>query len=187
MSPSLEQLLSIVRNYWPSNEDHYLRGEASPENERLDALWNQELKKMDRWWALLHDLEGALPEFTIGDATATINASFRCVAYSGKKAPHRFAVVGCASILAPVFAVYGLEFSETEETRTVSRTCFDPLPAHMQGPAGLIARKLEANFGFDELPRELADTPVPLFVEWKKPPDTTLFHALFASVPESVP
>jgi hypothetical protein len=187
MPLSSEHLLSIARNYWPSSNEHYLRGEASPEIERLQKLWQQELKKLDRWWALLDDLERELPEFDIGDATATIDASFRCIAYSGKTAPHRFAVVGCLSILAPVFTVYGLEFEETEETRTVRRICFEPLPAEMQNPANVIAKKIETKFGASTLPREIAETPVPLFVEWKEPPNTTLFHALFASAPESVP
>lgn len=184
---SSEQLLSIVRHYWPSSNEHYLQGEASPEIERLQALWQQELKKIDKWWAFLDDLERELPGFTIGDATATLNASFRCVVYSGQSAPHRFAVVGCLSILAPVFTVYGLEFEETAETRSVSRICFEPLPAEMQEPARVMARKMEAAFGAGLLPREIADTPVPLFVEWRSPPDTTLFHALFASRPERVP
>jgi hypothetical protein len=132
-------------------------------------------------------LEKELPEFTIGDATATLHASFRCTAYWGKTTPRRAAVVGCLSILAPVFTVYGLEFEETEETRTVSGICFEPLPDYMQRPAGIIARKIETMFGASALPREVADTPVPLFVEWKKPPHTTLFHALFASTPERIP
>jgi hypothetical protein len=187
MSPSTDQLLAIARRYWSSSEEHYLRGEASPENQRLDALWAQELKRLDRWRALLAELRKELPEFTIGNATATLHASFRCAAYWGKTYPHPSALVGCLSILAPVFTVYGLEFEETEETRTVSRICFEPLPDYMQGPAGVIARKLETMFGASALPREVADTPVPLFVEWKKPPHTTLFHALFASTPERIP
>ena len=184
---SADQLLSIVRHYWPSSNEHYLKGDASPEIERLHALWQQELKKLDKWWEFLSELERELPGFTIGDATATLNASFRCVAYSGRTAPHRFAVVGCLSILAPVFTVYGLEFEDAEATRRVSRMRFEPLPAEMQEPARVMARKMEAAFGAHALPREVAETPVPLFVEWRAPPETTLFHALFASKPERVP
>ncbi|WP_257447191.1 hypothetical protein [Archangium lipolyticum] len=187
MAPSSEQLLSVARNYWPSSNEHYLEGEASPEIERLRERWEQELKKIDRWWSFLKELESELPEFTIGDATATVNASFRCIAYSGKDVPKRFAVVGCVSILAPVCTVYGLEFEDFEGTRTVHRIWFDPLPAEMQSPARVISRKLETTFGVSALPREIADIPVPLFVEWKEPPDTTLFHALFSSKPERVP
>jgi hypothetical protein len=187
MPMSAEELLSIVRHYWPSTEECYLTGEASPELERLQALWQQELKKLDKWWALLDELEEELPGFIIGDGTATVNPSFRCVAYSGRRAPHRFAVVGCLSILAPLFTVYGLEFEETEETRRVSRVCFEPLPAEMQEPARVMARKIEAAFGASALPREVAETPIPLFVEWMAPPNTTLFHALFASRPEIIP
>lgn len=184
---SAEELLSIVRHYWPSTEECYLTGGPSPELERLHALWQQELEKLDKWWALLDELEGELPGFTIGDGTATSEPSFRCIAYSGRAAPRRFAVVGCLSILAPVFTVYGLEFEGTQETRRVIRICFEPLPAEMQEPARVMARKIEAHFGASALPREVAETPVPLFVEWMKPPNTTLFHALFASRPEIIP
>jgi hypothetical protein len=184
---SSEQLLSVARNYWPSSNEHYLKGEASPEIEKLQKRWEQELKNIDRWWAFLEELEGELPEFSIGDATATVNASFRFIAYSGKDAPNLFAVVGCVSILAPVFTIYGLEIEDIEATRSVRRVCFEPLPDKMQGPARVISRKIEATFGVSALSRELAETPVPLFVEWKEPPDTTLFHALFSGKPESVP
>lgn len=187
MPPSTADLLSIARNYWSSSEEYYLKGEASPENQRLDALWQEELKRMDRWRALLADLRKELPEFTIGNATATLHASFRCTAYSKKTDQRRFALVGCLSILAPVFTVYGLEFEYQGETRTVSRVCFEPLPDYMRRPAAVIAGKIETMFGASALPREMADTPVPLFVEWKKPPHTTLFHALFASTPERIP
>ncbi|MFL5352621.1 hypothetical protein [Archangium sp.] len=187
MHPSTEELFSIARNYWPSTEEYYLKGEASPENQRLGALWQEKLKRIDRWWAMLDELKEELPELTIGDATATLHASFRCTAYSKKVNQQRSALVGCLSIIAPVFTVYGLEFEYQGETRTVSRICFEPLPAYMQGPAGVIARKIETMFGASALPREVADTPVPLFVEWKKPPHTTLFHALFSSTPERIP
>lgn len=186
-SPSFEHLLSIARNHWPSSDEYYLRGEASLELKRLHERWDCELQKLDRWRAFLDDLRKELPEFDIGDATATLHASFRSIAYSKRDAPYRFALVGCLSILAPVFTVYGLEFQYPGDTRTVRQLFFEPLPASLQGPARLIAGKLEATFGASALPREVAETPVPLFVEWREPPDTTLFHALFASTPESVP
>jgi hypothetical protein len=57
----------------------------------------------------------------------------------------------------------------------------------MQSAADVIARKLEETFGVEKLPRELARTPVPLFVKWVEPPETTLFHALFTNEPDNVP
>jgi hypothetical protein len=96
-------------------------------------------------------------------------------------------VVGCVSILAPVYAIYGLQLGYRGKQRIDERIFLEELPPEMQAPAELVARKLEATFGLTALPRELARTPVPVIVEPKEPPHTTLFDALFISRPESVP
>ncbi|WNG22056.1 hypothetical protein F0U63_17595 [Cystobacter fuscus] len=57
----------------------------------------------------------------------------------------------------------------------------------IKAPAEVITRRVEAEFGFTRLPREMAQMPVPLFVQWKEPPETTLFHALFTNEPENIP
>ena len=57
----------------------------------------------------------------------------------------------------------------------------------MRAPADIIARKLEATFDVRALPRDLADTPIPLIVHNREPPDTTLFHAFFDSQPDNIP
>jgi hypothetical protein len=57
----------------------------------------------------------------------------------------------------------------------------------MRAPAGIIARRIVETFGAHALPREIAETAVPLFVDPQQPPNTTLFHALFTSQPERVP
>ena len=41
MTPSAEELLAIARKYWRADEDYYLRGERSPEAERLEARWKE--------------------------------------------------------------------------------------------------------------------------------------------------
>ncbi len=64
---------------------------------------------------------------------------------------------------------------------------FEPLPPEMRSPADVMARNIEEIFGFNALPREIAEIPVPLIVHWKEPPHTRLFHALFTSEPESLP
>lgn len=68
-----------------------------------------------------------------------------------------------------------------------ARLFLEPLPPEMQAPAKLIARKIEARYGAEALPRELAELRIPLIVEFKEPPETTLFHALFTSQPENLP
>lgn len=187
MSLSKEKLLTIARTYWRSDEQYELRGEHSPEYTRLAERWEEELTKISRWWAFLEELEKELPDFTIGDGTATINACFRCLAYSGKNPPHAFAVVGCVSILAPVYMVHGVRYEIVEGERRNPWVSFEPLPPDMRSPADVIARKIETTFGAAALSPELAATPVPLIVQWTKPPETTLFHALFASQPERIP
>jgi hypothetical protein len=96
-------------------------------------------------------------------------------------------VVGCVSILAPVYTVYGVRFEYGETTRVLREVTFDPRRPEIRAPAEVITERIEAVFGFSALPREFAETPVPLFVQWKQPPDTTLFHALFTNEPGSLP
>lgn len=187
MTVSRERLMDIARNYWRADKLYDYGPTKSPEHIRLWERWERELANIDRWWALLDSLEMALPDFTIGDATATLDACFRCVAYSSQSAPQRFAVVGCFSILAPIYANYGVLLEHLTGGQRASRVVFEPLPQEMRAPADVIARKFEATFGAVALPSEVARTPVPLIVHDKEPPRTTLFDALFTSRPESIP
>ncbi|HEX8441448.1 hypothetical protein [Archangium sp.] len=191
MLPSLEQLLSIARAYWRPDKDYQLRQEKSPEYKKFEARWDQELKQIDRWHAFLRGLKRELPDFTIGDGTATPDACFRCVVYPAKGRPMPplpWIVVGCVSILAPIYIVYGVRYGRVgNRTRLNPRVCFEPFPPEMKHPADVISRKIEEIFGLSKLPRELAETPVPLFVQWVEPPETTLFHALFTNEPDNVP
>jgi hypothetical protein len=190
MPLSVEDLLSVARNYWRPDKDFNFRTENSPEAERFLDLWEQELKKMDQWRAFLRDLGGALPDFNVGNVTATCDACFRCSVYPKEESKHqplRWVVVGCVSILAPVYAVYGVQYRYQGSERIDDKIFFDPLPPEMQAPADTLARRIESTFGVGLLPREIAETPIPLIVEPQEPPSTTLFHALFISQPERVP
>ncbi|QRK14260.1 hypothetical protein JQX13_13480 [Archangium violaceum] len=190
MTLSAEQLLSIARNYWPSDMESYLRPERSLEVARFQALWRQELGKMGQWGAFVRELNGELPGFTVGNVTAPVDACFRCAAYPetpSESSPFRWVVVGCVSILAPVHSVYGVQYEYSGGKRIRNEVFFEPLPVEMRVPADVLARRIEVTFGARVLPREIAETPVSLFVEPQKPPNTTLFHALFTSQPASVP
>jgi hypothetical protein len=193
MPLSAEDLLAVVRNYFRPDKDFNYTLESSPEYERFSEQWERALERMDRWKAFLRELRGALPDFDIGNATATCDSCFRCAAYPKEKTrpmTSRWAVVGCLSILAPVYTVYGVHYSYryTDKGRERSDEVFlYSLPPEMQGPASVIARGIEATFGVEALPREIAETRIPLIVEPQEPPDTTLFHALFISEPEKVP
>lgn len=191
MPLSAEQLLAIARNYFRSDKEYENKPVSSPEHIRLCALWDQQLKKLDQWWAFLDELEKELPDFTIGDGTATANTSFRCSAYlpGNRKTPpppHQQVVVGCVSILAPVYILYGVQYQYSGKKRIGYKVFLDSLPPEMRHPAEIIARKLEATFEVRALPHEIAQTRIPLIVDWKEPPDTTLFHALFTSEPQSI-
>lgn len=144
---------------------------------------------MGQWWALLDELKKELPGFTIGNATATPDACFRCAAYSPitDSSERRFIVVGCLSILAPVYTVYGVEYTRIGKKRHNPRAFLEPLPAEMRHSAEIISQKLESTFRVSAFPRSIAEVRIPLYVEPMEPPNTTLFHALFTSEPESLP
>ncbi|NMO19493.1 hypothetical protein HPC49_48275 [Pyxidicoccus fallax] len=190
MTLTAQQLFEVASRYRDTTKEYYLRQEASPQHERLAALWQQELLKMERWRAFLRALEQELPGFTFGDGTAPLSPCFRCIAYPASSYPHpevRWAVVGCVSILAPVYSLYGVEFEFEGRVRKSATVRFVPLPPHLAAVASVIATRLEAEFGVTELPPAFARTPVPLFVESKEPPETTLFDALFTDRPEIIP
>lgn len=196
MPISAESLLSVVRNYWRSDHEFDGRPERSPETERFQSLWEEKLERMGEWHMLLGELQAALPQFSIGNATATSDACFRCSVYmerepisnqGNEQLTRRRVVVGCVSILAPVYTVYGVQYDYRGEERIADRAFFDPLPSDMRAPAEIVAGKIEAMFGVEAVPREIAETQIPLIVGPHEPPDTTLFHALFTGWPESVP
>lgn len=190
MTPSAEPLLSIARQYWPTTLEDYLHPENSPERKRLQAQWRQALTHMEEWRTFLHELGNQLHGFTLGNVTTPFDACLRCGVYpeqDNRPSSPEWVIVGCASILAPVYTVYGVRYERQGLKRINHELFLGSLPPEIQTPAGIIARSIEARFGFSVLPSEIAKTPVPLFVDPRQPPDTTLFHALFTSQPERVP
>ena len=193
MPLSLDQLVAIARNYWPTpgkrEQDSSL--EFSPEALRLHELWEQKLKDIARWWTVLDELRNELPGFVIGDATATPDACFRCVAHpsgaSSTSAPY-WSVVGCLSIIAPVHTVYGVQFTRHERARVFEGFDFELGRAETRAPAHAMARRFELGFGSQLLPAaQSARVQVDLEVQGKRPPDTLLLHALFTNEPENLP
>ncbi|HYO64892.1 MAG TPA: hypothetical protein VEU33_02315 [Archangium sp.] len=156
MPLSTEELLAIARKYWRADKAY----DGSREHKRLTDLWAQKLETLGQWWALLDELKRELPGFTLGNATATPAACFRCAAYSPVDNPssaRRFIVVGCVSILAPVYTVYGVEYVVVDKKRHDRRVFFEPLPAEMRHPAEAISRRIEANFRVEALPRDMVE------------------------------
>ena len=189
MAPTAEQLVSIVSQYWPSDMEAYLHPDSHPEFARLGERWQQELAQMERWEAFIRGLESELPAFSFGNITATPDACLRCGVYNihDKPTSNYWVVIGCMSILAPVYTVYAARIEVIEGKHAGEKLFFGPFPPEMQPVADAISRRLEATFDVSARPRAVAEMPVPLCVEPLQPPDTTLFHALFTSVPESIP
>ena len=191
MHLSSDDLLTIARKYWRADKVYDDTLENPPEYKRLSALWEEKLREdLQRWRAFQDALRPALSEFSIHDGTTSSEGAFRFMAYARsprKPPPFRYVLVGCISILAPLYTVYGVQYDFVGSERHNPRVSFEPLPPEMRGPAEIISLGLEATFNVQRLPREVADTPIPLFVHNMEPPRTTLFHAFFDSQPDNLP
>jgi hypothetical protein len=191
MRLSVEELLARVRPYWPATDEYSWRQERSPERERLDAYWMEEWRRRrDEWRGFRAELQQDLPRYKVYNATSPSDAGFRCSIYlpaRRRRYPRVQLVVGCMSMLAPVYMIYGLQYDYRHSLSSNDRLFFGELPAVMLKPAKALARRLESRFGVTALPPELAATPVPFYVDLQVPPHATLFHALFTSEPTSIP
>jgi hypothetical protein len=187
---SKDDLLAIVRSYYDSHNKFLYTSETSQETKRLHALWTHRLEDMGSWNTFLDELERELPNLIIGDTLSTSDGGPRCLVYPPKESRSpkaNWVVVGCVSLLAPVYMVYGVECDYTEGGFRNERASFEQPPPSMALPAQIVARKIERTFGFSAVSRELAETPVPLFVGGLEPSEATLFHALFTSDPSVIP
>ena len=190
MSPSKEDLIKVVWNYYNSSDSFLFTLEPSPEESRRQALWSVRIENMDSWKAFRARLRSELPGFITGETGSTADGGLRCIVYPPKEsmAPtSNWVVVGCVSILAPVYFVYGVECDHIDGRLQNPRVSFELPPPSMAFPAQVIARTIETMFGYSAVPREIAETPVPLFAGLLEPPKTTLFHTLFTSAPHSIP
>ena len=162
----------------------------SPETERLHALWTKRLENMRPWKTFRAELGNALPGFVIGETGSTGDGGLRCMVYpprASEPPASEWIVVGCVSLLAPVYFVHGVECEYVEGTLRRQSVSFERPPPGMTFPAEMVARTIEASLGYSAVSREVVDTPVPLFVGWRQPAEATLFHALFTSDPDIIP
>lgn len=189
-TPSREDLLAIVRNYYDPSNDFLYTTETSPATQRLHALWTQWLENVAPWNAFLGELESELSTFIVGDTLSTGDGGPRCLVYPPKAAgvpTANWIVVGCVSLLAPVYMVHGLERGYTDDGLRIKKASFAQPPPSMALVAQVVARRIEVAFGASAISREIAETPVPLFVGVLEPSEATLFHALFTSEPSIIP
>jgi hypothetical protein len=187
---STEDLIKIVWNYYNSSDPFLSTPEPTPEENRRQALWSKWIENMEPWKAFRATLRSELSNYIIGETYPSADGGPRCIIYPPKDSrtpSSNWLVVGCVSLLAPVYFVYGAECDYSEGYLRNIRASFEPPPPGMSLPAQVVARTIEASFGFSAVPREVAETPVPLFAGLLQPPKTTLFHTLFTSAPSSIP
>jgi hypothetical protein len=188
--PSAEDLIRLVWNYYNSSNAFLFALEPTPEDERRQALWSKWIENMEPWKAFRATLRGELSNFIIGETYSSADGGPRCMIYppiDSRTPSSNWLVVGCVSLLAPVYFVYGAECDYVEGGLRNIKASFEPPPPNMSLPAQVIAKAIETSFGFSAVPREVVETPVPLFAGLLQPPNTTLFHTLFTSAPNSIP
>jgi hypothetical protein len=190
MTPSKEELINIVRKYYDSSNAFVFTTELSPEVNRHYGIWEQWAANMGPWRAFRAALDSALPNYRIGETYPSADGGPRCMIRLPKESrspTFNWAVVGCVSLLAPVYFVYGVEYDYVDGRLRNQKASFGQPPPGMVFPTQVVARTIEKIFGFSALPRELAETPVPLYAGLLEPPKTTLFHTLFTSDPGNIP
>ncbi|RKI04115.1 hypothetical protein [Corallococcus sp. AB038B] len=192
MTPSAEELLAIARLYWGADQAYAFRQEPSPEDLRYEALWEKKNAERPRWGSFVKALREALPSCDAWDyAPGLANPSFCVLVY-----PHQeqdmmrpqtsWTVAGYLSILAPLYTVHCVRRVFLGKHLMESKVFLGPIPMELQDIADTLARHIEAEYGATVLPLDVAQTPVPLYVNAMKPPETTLFHALFTSEPGNI-
>ncbi|MBN8229329.1 hypothetical protein JYK02_17610 [Corallococcus macrosporus] len=192
MTPSAEELLTIARLYWGADEAYRFRQDPSPEDLRYEALWAEKTKERPHWGAFVRKLREAIPSCDVWDyAPGLANPSFGALVYPHHEKIMRrpqkvWVVAGYLSILAPVYTVHCVRKEYLGNQLRSAKAFLGPIPLELQGITDTVARHIEAEFGATALPLEVAQTPVPLYVNLMKPPETTLFHALFTSEPGNI-
>jgi len=185
-TPTTEELQRLVHRFYPANlhvdAPSY---KSSPEYRQLEAARQAATANRGQWAELLARLRATVPEGTrVEDWTALrYDACRRCRLYppgTARGARDVKAVVGLASILAPVYAVYASH--QLVEGRRVVHTHLDfpPLPAELESMEALLASALEGTFGFVRLPNEVLFAPVTdLQIGDKHPHEVQLIDAMF--------
>ncbi|WP_147441940.1 hypothetical protein [Corallococcus exercitus] len=192
MTPSAEDLLAVARLYWGADEAYLFRQDPSPEDLRYEALWAEKNVERSRWGSFVKTLRKVLPGCDAWDyAPGLANPSFGVLIYPHQerdmmRPQTRWTVAGYLSILAPVYTVHCVRRVFLGKHLLEAKAFLGPIPLELQDVASTVARRIEEEFGATALPLDVAQTPVPLYVNFMKPPATTLFHALFTSEPENI-
>lgn len=190
MLPSKEELVAAVREFYDSTNDFLFTTEPSHATRRRFERWDQWIDSRGPWYLFRDELDSALPDYSFGETYCSADGGPRCIVYGpedSRSSRPDWSVVGCVSLLAPVYFVHGVEWELDGGRRRNTRTLFDPLPPHMARPAQAVAQAIEKMLGLSAFPRDWVETPVSLYAGLLEPSQTNLFHALFTNEPTSIP
>jgi hypothetical protein len=190
MTLSKEELIATVQKYYDSSNAFLFTTELSPEAKRHYEMWKQWAANMSLWKAFKAALRSALPNYITGETYPSADGGPRCLVHLPRESwspTSNWTVVGCVSLLAPVYFVHGVEWDYVDGCVQNARARFGEPPSDMVLPTQIVARTIEEIFGFSAFPRELVETPVHLYTGLVEPPQTTLFHTLFTSEPSNIP
>ncbi|MFE8603334.1 hypothetical protein [Archangium violaceum] len=193
---TVSELMEVCRQYYPAGrtlDDH--EHAASPEWHRFHARWHEAMADRSRWLTLRGALEEAFPGISVGDATAyTHDGGYRCCVYSiepqDKADGVSWEVVGCVSLLAPLYFVYGTQHRYRAGRRESPAVALflESLPEALTSSASKVTRAIESVFGYQPLPVQWVSVPIPgLCLDHFEPGRATLFRALFTLEPALLP
>jgi len=189
-------LMELCRQYYPAGRtlDDHEHG-ASPEWHRFHSKWHEAMADRSRWLTLRSALEEAFPGASVGDATAyTHDGGYRCCVHAigprDRGDGVSLEVVGCVSLLAPLYFVYGTQhrYRGGRRDNPAADVFLEALPEALTSSASKVARVIESVFGYQPLPVQLASVPIPgLCLDHFEPGRATLFRALFTLEPALLP
>lgn len=193
---TVSELVELCRQYYPKGrtlEDH--PHAASAQWQRFHAKWHESMAERRRWLEFRRAVAAAFPANLVGDATAyTRDGGYRCCVYTvpprDKADGVSLEVVGCVSLLAPVYFIYGTQhrYRSGRRENPAAKVFLEELPEALLPSASVLARLMESVLGCQPLPIPLAMTRVPdLCLDHIDPSRSTLFRALFTLEPAVLP
>jgi len=171
MRPSREELLRIVRTFYPSGvqqgDPAYL---TSSEILRLEHVREEASAYAGRarWASVLRRIGTELPGHVVEDWTYTVPLNcWRCRVYlpgatlrEANQTKDAVSVVGLVSIFAPVHVVYSSMQRREGDRFLPSRTLYQPLP-ETEHAQGVLERTLRSELHTDAVEADALFTPIP--------------------------
>lgn len=188
-----QELVRIAEQYYPHHWDPSASNfEKSPERKAYEEAWRR-APSFDHWIELVRAMRKDLPVgISIHDATPGYSCgSFRCCAHvKCQQLPQETKletlVIGYRSVLAPVYGLICVHHILSPLPGKSASVSLE-IPGDLQPIADVIARHIERDSGFQFLPEELAQVPVPtIYVNNIPFGQATLFDALIDSDPANV-